>query len=226
MLPAMRLRNMLPWLYGEGAKRYRLSRHWPRLHAAFRALENDEARIPWVDPNTGCGSARRVVTPVDIPRKGRLDDWVRFSVHLPPGSEKGPLVDRPALRKAGVISAPAYRMALSLSFLWHDPGHLRVPYGRGKRLWGQTRQEERYPPIRDEDLVWMAYPAGHNIDITAGTRRKRLYAARRALKFLEAIGFAKRTPGGGIMPGDSWSGWGNREIVVTSNTHKTLGANG
>lgn len=219
LLPAMRLREMLPWLYGEGATHYRASRHWPRLHQAFLALESDEARIPWEDPETGYGGARRIVTPIDIPREGRLDDWVRFSVHLPPGSAKGPLIDRIALRQAGVISAPAYRMALSLSFLWHDPGRLRVPYG--KRHWGQTRQGGRYPPIHDEDLAWMAYPAGHNIGITAGTSRKQLQRARTALKFLETIGFAKTTPSGGIMPGDSWAGWGNREIVASSNIRET-----
>ena len=224
LLPAMRLKDMLPWLYGEKAlQRYRPSTYWPRLHKAFRALESDEARIPFEDPKTGYGGALRIVTPVVIPREGRLNDWVRFSVHLPPGSDKGPLIDRVAMRKAGVISAPAYRMALSLSFLWYDPGRLRVPYG--KQHWGQTRQEGRYPPIHDEDLAWMAYPAGYDIGITDGTWRKRLYEARKALKFLETIGFAKTIRGGGIMPGDSWTGWGDQETVTPSRVPETLRIN-
>ena len=33
------------------------------------------------------GAARLIVVPVDIPRSGRRDDWIRFEVHLPPGSE-------------------------------------------------------------------------------------------------------------------------------------------
>ena len=158
----MRLRHMLPWLYGDGAKEYRPTRHWPRLHAAFQALESDEARIPWEDPDTGYGGARRVVTPVDIPRKGRLDDWVRFSVHLPPGSDKGPLIDRDALRLAGLNSAPAYRMALALSFMWHDRGRLRVPINKPRQHWVQTLQERRYPLVSGDDLVWMAYPTASN----------------------------------------------------------------
>ena len=41
---------MLPWLYGEGARHYRPYEHWPRLRKAFRALESDEARIPFGGP--------------------------------------------------------------------------------------------------------------------------------------------------------------------------------
>ena len=218
MLPAIQLREMLPWLYGEGAKHYRPHTHWPRLQEAFDSLLSHRARIPWHDPETGEGSARLVVMPVDTPRGGKLDDWVRFIVSLPPGSERGPLIDRPALRKAGVASAPAYRMVLSLSFLWHDPGRLRVPYR--KQHWAQTRQEDRYPSISDEDLAWVAYPAGHDIGISAGTWRKRLYEARKALKFLEEIGFAKITARGGIMPGNSWVGWGSRENLIPPSTSK------
>ena len=216
-LPAKRLRHMLPWLYGDGAKRYRPASHWSRLHAAFRALESDEARIPFEDPKTGYGGALRVVTPVVIPREGRLDDWVRFSVHMPPGSDKGPLIDRDALRLAGLNSAPAYRMALALSFMWHDRGRLRVPIDKRKRQWAQTRQERRYPRVDDEELIWMAYPVGHDVGITAGALRQRLYLARKALRFLETIGFAKTTSGGGIMPGPKWAGWGDREITVPTN---------
>ena len=92
-----------------------------------------------------------------LPRDGRLDDWVQFVVDLPPGSERGALVDRTALRKAGVESAPSYRLALSLAFWWHDPGKMRTPTqrggkGRGK-LWRQTRQVERYPVVTDAELI-------------------------------------------------------------------------
>ena len=58
----------------------------------------------------------------------------------------------------------------------------------------------------------MAYPTGSNV--TAGTNRKRLFEARKALQFLESIGFAKRTPFGTIMPGAQWAGWGDKEIVI------------
>ena len=78
-------------------------------------------------------------------------------VDLPPGTERGVLVDRTALRKAGVESAPSYRLTLSLAFWWHDPGKMRTPTqrggkGRGK-LWRQTRQVERYPVVTDAELI-------------------------------------------------------------------------
>lgn len=211
-LPPARLRDWIPLLYGKtGLHRYRPSTYWPRLREAFDSLLTHEARIPWYNPETGEGGARLVVTPVDIPRNGRLDDWVRFIVCLPPGSDQGPLIDRPALRQAGLNSAPAYRMALSLSFAWHDRGHLRVPIDRRKQRWAQTRQERKYSPVTEENLLWMAYPAGSK---TAATKRKQLQRARQALKFLTDIGFAKTTQFGGIMPGAQWAGWGDREIVI------------
>ena len=212
-LPPARLRDWIPLLYGnQGLKRYRPSSQWPRIRSAFESLLNHESRIPWYNPETDEGGARLVVMPVDIPRDGRLDDWVRFIVSLPPGSEKGPLIDRYALRKAGLNSAPAYRMALALSFTWHDRGRLRVPVDKRKQRWAQTRNEQRYPALSDEELVWMAYPTG--TEVTVGTHRKQLQRSRKALAFLKDIGFAKRTPFDGIMPGPKWAGWGNREIVI------------
>ena len=78
---------------------------------ALYSLTAPSARISWEDPETGRGAARLIVVPVDIPRSGRRDDWIRFEVHLPPGSERGALVDRLALRQAGTASAAAYRLA-------------------------------------------------------------------------------------------------------------------
>ena len=58
-------------------------------------------------------------------------------VDLPPGTERGVLVDRTALRKAGVESAPSYRLTLSLAFWWHDPGKMRTPTQRGGKGRGK-----------------------------------------------------------------------------------------
>ena len=209
------LRSILPWLYGEkGAREYRPSTHWPRLLEAFRALESHEARIPWEDTKTGQGGSMRVVTPVVIPREGRLDDYVQFSVRLPPGSELGPLIDRLALRAAGLKSAPAYRLLLGLSFLWHNPGRLIRPVG-GNGPYRQVRKEELYPPVSDVELVQLAYPTGGRV--TDSARRKRRYDARKALAFLEQIGFCQRNPEGGIMPGPSWAGWGTKGALPKIN---------
>ena len=50
-----------------------------------------------------------------------------FEVALPPGSEHGPAVDRPALRKAGLVSSQAFRIGLAVPTLTWIPGLMRRP---------------------------------------------------------------------------------------------------
>ena len=104
LLPPERLGNYLLRLYSDGAKHWRPKRDLAALLEAFEVLESPEARIHWEGPDSS-GGARRVVIPRDIPRNGKMDDWVQFSVDLPPGSDRGPLIDRLALIRAGASSA-------------------------------------------------------------------------------------------------------------------------
>ena len=203
LLPPERLGEYLNRLYPGGPEDWRPSRHLPRLMAAFEALLSPQARIPWQDLETGEGAARLVVVPVDIPREGRLDDWVRFQVFLPPGSERGPLIDRPVLIRAGAESAVKYRLALSLSFWWHNPGRLQFPVGRGGP-WRLPRDGSRYPEVTDVELVSMAFPIGGRTQF-----RRQLYNATQALKELVAEGFAAVAPTRRIYPGKHWVGWGD-----------------
>ena len=126
-----------------------------------------------------------------MPRSGRANDWIRFGVHLPPGSERGALVDRPALRLAGVRSGPAYRLALSLSFEWHRPGWRRQPLKRAGKTtsWRQVREPGRYPVLTDDRLLAGAYPTGMPV------RRNAVQRARIALQYLVRIGLVERVPG-------------------------------
>ena len=56
---------------------------------AAEGLDAMDARVPWVDPETGRGGLRRVVSVGDIPRgPDALDDFVRVVVDLPPGSRR------------------------------------------------------------------------------------------------------------------------------------------
>ena len=81
---------------------------------AAEALDAMDARIPWVDPDTGRGQLRRVVSVGGIPRgPGALDDVVRMVVDLPPGL--GPMVT-PTLGAWGSRSAPAYNALLNLAY--------------------------------------------------------------------------------------------------------------
>ena len=141
---------------------------------------------------------------MDIPRDGRLGDWVQFEVHLPPGSAKGPLIDRPALIKAGASSAARYRLALSLSFHWFRPGTIQKPAGSGGP-WLTIRDGRQYPEVSDGELASMAFPAG-----SARPIRKRLYDAKEALKYLITEGFAAVAPQQRIHPGPKWRGWGGK----------------
>ncbi|MCY3994406.1 MAG: hypothetical protein OXF50_24495 [Caldilineaceae bacterium] len=50
------------------------------------------------------------------------DSHVVFEVQLPPGSGSGPLVYKPYLREIGRHSAPGYRAALGLCYLWDRYG--------------------------------------------------------------------------------------------------------
>ena len=211
-LEPMRFRDVLAWA-GVNPAHYAPSRHWGKWVTAFAALESPDARVPWEDPATGKGGARRVVQVRDVPRHpAGLDDWVSLAVDLPPGSSRGPLVDRPGLRKTAVATGAAYRLLLSLSFWWHEPGKTRTPASKGSgrrsaKRWLQTRAWSRYRAVPDEMLVAMAFPVGGS---EGATYRKRLERARKALAWLVEVGLAGGRGDGArrvIRPGPNWVGW-------------------
>ena len=168
-------------------------------------------RIPWRDKN-GRGSAWRVVALAEKPLSGHLDDYIQFQVHLPPDSERGPLIDRPLLIRAGALSASKYRLALSLSFWWCNPGILQVPVkkgvGRGCR-WMQLRNSEKYPEVSDDVLVSMTYPGDTGRE--GGNNRMRYARSVAALNWLLSQGFAALAPTRRIYPGQKWAGWNYQE---------------
>ena len=212
-LPPITLRDFLVMIYGEKANLYRPATHWHRIREALHVLGSSEARIPIT---TGVDSKGRrmgmdwqVVNPVGIPTHGYMDETVVFRVNMPPGSHNGPLVDRPKLREAGRVSAPLYRLNLSLAAYWWDPGRLRFPVGRGKnRKWVQSKQADRYPPVTDADLVAMCFPTGDMSVLTKTTAAgQRLNRARKALSQAIESGLCVRAANGAILPGTSWAGW-------------------
>ena len=207
LLPPERLSHYLLRLYPDGAKNWRRKKDLGALLEAFEALESPEARIHWEGPD-GTGGARRVVIPRDIPRNGKMDDWVQFAVDLPPSSDRGPLIDRPALIRAGASSAAQYRLILGLSFWWFSPGRLQRPVANGGP-WVLPRDGQRYPEVSDELLVAMTFPTG---DATADGYRQRLHRAKQFLDKLITTGFAGVAPKRRIYPGLKWAGWGNREL--------------
>lgn len=213
MLPAIRWGELLENLYPGTAANWKAHKHLEAMLRAFASLDSPEALIPWQN-EAGGWQARRVVVVEDRPISGHRSEWVRFSVNLPPGSERGPLIDMPALRRAGVVSDTAYRLSLALSALWNMPGRLRFPVpGKRRGAWLQVRDFAKYPEITLPQLVAFAYPQDSgeaNPDILYNRRRK----AKAALTYLADVDFCRVQPapveGRGpwrIMPGEAWAGW-------------------
>ena len=152
------LREFLKWLYP--TRTPSPAEYWPRLMAAVEALDSWDARVPLYDPQTKRNELRRVVSVGGIPRgPGALDESVRIIVDLPPGSGNGPQVSD-NLRQWGVKSAPAYRLLINLAYQWHKPGVTIIPVGKRKaRHWVQVNDPDRYPYIKDDDLVALAFPS-------------------------------------------------------------------
>ena len=156
------LRQMLDWIY-PGKRKPRPNEYWPRMMAAFDALESPAARVPLYNPDTGQGEMRRIVSISGIPRgPNKLDDWIRIIVDLPAGSGNGPQVSD-NLRQWGVQSAAAYRALLNLAYRWFEPGRTHFPVGRGKRqFWAQVNDAKRYPALTDDELIALCFPTSQH----------------------------------------------------------------
>ena len=187
------LREFLKWLYP--TRTPSPAEYWPRLMAAVEALDSWDARVPLYDPQTKRNELRRVVSVGGIPRgPGALDESVRIIVDLPPGSGNGPQVSD-NLRLWGVKSAPAYRLLINLAYQWHKPGVTKIPLGKGKaRHWVQVNDPDRYPYIKDDDLVALAFPSS-----TVQNRRVLLQRTRSVVTQLSESG-ELRIISGKIMP--------------------------
>ena len=116
-------------------------RDGPKLRRALLAVHN--ARIPWEN-----GTWAAVVVR-NTPDMRNLASPLVLEVSLPPGSEAGPMVYRPMLRKYGVQSAAAFRLTLTSAYLWNR--YLTVA---GKRL------PPTVPVVKRSD-------SGHLIDNTS-----------------------------------------------------------
>ena len=174
------LRKLLEWLY-PSPRKPRPNEYWPRLMAAFEALESPAARIPWYDPDTGQGGLRRIVNITDIPRgPAKLDDLISVIVDLPPGSGNGPQVSD-NLRQWGIKSAAGYRALLNLAYRWFEPGRTHFPVGKGRRrFWAQANDPDRYPALTDDELIALCFP-----NSSRSARRNLLSGARKVIRQLE-----------------------------------------
>ena len=132
----------------------------PKLERAFSQIQ--QAYVPWK------GGRWLAVAVRNRPDYHNLKSPVVFDVSLPPGSGQGPLAHRPTLRKYGVKSAAAYRLALGLAYLWNK--HLTH---KGKRLPPTVPVVERNPAgvvldVHGRPLQRSGRPVTHWSDPRAG----------------------------------------------------------
>ena len=181
------LREIRDWLYPQREHQrqstYQPSKHFSLIERSLGEIHNmrfwvtprgETAPVPWQPIN-----ARAFPGP-------DLDSRARFEVLLPPGSDRGALVDRRVMREVGARSATEFRAYLSLCYTWDRYGLSR----RGKRLIRSTR-----PVVARDDSGFILNRQGEKILVrgapiktwTAGTpldddgRPTSLGAARREL---------------------------------------------
>ena len=156
------LREFLSWFWP--GRTPTPSDYWKALNEAAEAL--DDCRVPLIDPDTGRGQMRRIVSIGAIPRGPKaLDDSVRVIVDLPKGSQNGPQLPD-TLRIWGNRSAPAYRALINLAFHWFKPGQTHFPAGQRRdgsgTYWARCYEPDRYPMLSDQQLIELCYPTSNN----------------------------------------------------------------
>ena len=176
------LREFLSWFWPKRTPSP--SEYWTQLNEAAEDL--DKLRIPIINPKTGRGQARRLVSVVGIPRGARaMDDEVEVLVYLPADSDLGPQVSD-QLRQWGNRSAPAWRALINLAYLWFDPGQTHAPIGRGRHQhWQRIHDPGRYAVLSDKDLVDLCFPTSQN------QRRISRDLLPRAIRTLQSLEEAK-----------------------------------
>ena len=126
---------------------------WELIRRACRWISG--AAIPWRVPS-GNVQPWAIMTLRSLPgERPSLSDPVVFDVRLPPGAGPGPAVDRPALREAGRISSPAFRIGVAVPSATWIPGRTRRPVPGVGGLW--IGDASRYPVFSARDRRRIAF---------------------------------------------------------------------
>ena len=116
---------------------------WGRIRAAI--LRAGERWIPWRD-----GGRWWLLRVRGEPgERPAMTDPVVVEVAIPPGAAAGPKVDRAALRRAGLRSAPAYRTLIGVQSVTWIPGRTRILRPGIGGVW--TGDARRYPVLTAAD---------------------------------------------------------------------------
>ena len=126
---------------------------WELIRRACQWISG--AAIPWRVPS-GNVQPWAIMTLRSLPgERPALSDPVVFDVRLPPGAGPGPAVDRPALREAGRVSSPAFRIGVAVPSATWIPGRTRRPVRGVGGLW--IGVASRYPVFSARDRRRIAF---------------------------------------------------------------------
>ena len=126
---------------------------WELIRRACQWISG--AAIPWRVPS-GNEQPWAIMTLRSLPsERPALSDPVVFDVRLPPGAGPGPTVDRTALREAGRVSSPAFRIGVAVPSATWIPGLTRRPVPGVGGLW--IGNASRYPVFSARDRQRIAF---------------------------------------------------------------------
>lgn len=221
-----KLRQLKDALWPRGWQR---NRDWPRLMAGINELRR--LGVEW--ESNGAGGIWFAVTVRNVPRNGAsLDDRFVFEVMLPPGSGRGPMVDRGHVHLLGLDSAPAFRLYLALCWYWDyygthkgrligadvpNPHKPKRPIAKAVRVGDRLVNPAAlrwYPPLSRDDLATMAYaPADLSSEGTSYRRDQRARAR-------DALALIAKITGSLVLPTERADGARNCVTVLPSPHYK------
>ena len=152
---------------------YREGRHGPKLRAAFDAVTLTEVPLP-------NGGTWLPVVVLGRPDYGNLDSPVVFQITFPSNSDRGPMIDFPALIEYGRHSDTAFDAWLRLPYLFDEAKRSNG----GKRVYAGSPGEEHMPWLNPDQRRQLVYGLKEQSDKSNRSRER-----KRADKVLEQ--FAK-----------------------------------
>lgn len=183
------LRDLRDWLYPrEDGKRhnFRPQRDIEKIRDAL--WEVDQMRIKVIPPGDKAPTNWRVIDVRAFPDP-HLESRVEFYIELPPGSSGGALIDRYAMRRYGLASAPQHSASLGLAYYWDKYGtyngrrilatrpHVaRNKDGSAVGADGQVILDQRQRPVAgfsDERLIFLD-AAGRPVQGRSQAERRKL----------------------------------------------------
>lgn len=125
---------------------------WPGLLRGLESLNADPRFLVPILTGAGGYVGRRVALATEQPLTGHVSEWVRFLVHLPDGSDRGPIADRRTWFLAAAHSTARFALATGLAVLWDRPGATRVkPASRAPFV--QSADFDRYKVLTRRELA-------------------------------------------------------------------------